>query len=500
MSSKPYLNRALGLYATTAVVIGSVVGSGIFSSPSGMARTLESAPLLLFVWLLGGIFTAFGAMTQCELVGQMPKTGGMFVYLKEIYGERIGFLYGWANLMIAGSGAIAGISSIFAAYAGEFISLPKLSPSWESIGVNIPILGTLYPFADIGVKLLGASVIVILTLLNIRGVKVSGRFQSITTSSKLLAIVAIAVIALIAGGSAGSSSNWFETSATTSAMGGWEVIGIVAIALSGAFWAYDGWGTVAYLAGEVKEPSKTIPRAILLGSFIFITLYLLVNLAYLYILPVGTMATVEGDRVASAMTSEVIGGVGAALIAGLIMLSTFDATNSTILTNARCYFAMAHANLFWRKTGKVHEKYKTPHVSLMMQGGWAIVLLFSGSFWTIIDMYVFVNWMVYILMGLGVFIMRRRYPDRERAFKVPGYPVIPALFVLFAITFVTLSLTTDIQNFSDGKQPFLNSVMGILLVLSGLPLYYLWKYKNRDKSIELEEFAVQPVSDRSVTP
>lgn len=487
MSSNSQLKRALGLYAATSVVIGSVVGSGIFSSPSGMARTLESAPLLLFVWLLGGIFTAMGAMTQCELVGQMPKTGGMFVYLKTIYGERIGFLYGWANLMIAGSGAIAGISSIFASYAGEFIALPKFSPEWESLGVNIPILGTLYPFADIGVKLLGTAVIVILTALNIRGVKLSGTFQSITTSSKILAIFAIAAIALIAGGSTGSTANWFETSAATAAMSTGEIIGILAIALSGAFWAYDGWGTVAYLAGEVKEPSKTIPRAILLGSFVFITLYLIVNLAYLYILPVGTMASVEGDRVASSMASQVLGVTGGVLIALLIMLSTFDATNSTILTNARCYFAMAKENLFWRKTGEVHPKYQTPYISLMIQGGWSIILLFSGSFWIIIDMYVFVNWMVYILMGLGVFIMRYRYPDRERAFKVPGYPVVPAIFVLFAITFVVLSLTTDIQNFNEGKQPFLNSVMGIILVLSGLPLYYLWKYQNRGQAIVHEE-------------
>ena len=444
-----------------------------------MARVLESAPLMLFVWLLGGIFTAMGAMTQCELVGQMPRTGGMFVYLKEIYGEQVGFLYGWANLMIAGSGAIAGIASIFASYAGEFIALPKLSPSWESLALSIPVLGTLHPFADIGVKMLGAVAIIALTYLNIRGVAISGRFQSVSTSAKIAAILLIALIALVFGGSAVDTANWFETSTKTSAMSATELIGIIAIALSGAFWAYDGWGTVAYLAGEVKEPSKTIPRAILLGAFIFISLYMIVNLAYLYILPVGTMANVEGDRVASAMATEVIGGLGGGLIAALIMVSTFDATNSTILTNARCYFAMAKANLFWRKTGTVHPRFKTPYISLMMQGAWAIVLLFSGSFWTIIDMYVFVNWIVYILMGTGVFIMRRRHPNAERSFRVPGYPIVPGLFVAFAITFVVLTLVTDIQNFQAGKQEFLNSVMGLILVLSGLPLYYLWKYQNR---------------------
>jgi basic amino acid/polyamine antiporter, APA family len=478
MSSRPHLTRALGLYATTAIVIGSVVGSGIFSSPSGMAKIVESAPLLLFVWVLGGLFTAFGAMTQCELVAQMPRTGGLFIYLKEIYGEQVGFLYGWANLMIAGSGAIAGISSIFATYLGEFVTLPHLSESWEKVGMNIPVLGTLYPFADIGLKLVGAVVIVVLTTMNIRGVKLSGAFQSVTTSSKILAILLIALIALLFGSDVGSTSNWFGSSGHAASQDMLSLIGIIALALSGAFWAYDGWGNVSYLAGEVKEPSRTIPKAIMLGSFVFISLYLIVNLAYLYILPVDKMAA-AGDRLAAAMATEVLGGVGGGLIASLIMLSTFDATNSTILTNARCYFAMAKENLFWKKTGAVHPRFHTPHVALLIQGAWALVLLFSGSFWIIIDMYVFVNWIVYILMGIGVFIMRRRHPDRQRSFNVPGYPWIPGLFVIFAITFVIMTLTTDIKRFNAGEQEFLNSVMGLLMAFSGLPLYYLWKYQNR---------------------
>lgn len=479
--SKPDLVRALGLYATTAIVVGSVVGSGIFSSPSGMARILGSAPLLLAVWVIGGMLTAMGAMTQCELVAQMPRTGGLFVYLKEIYGERLGFLYGWANLIIAGSGAIAGIASIFASYLGEFVELPKLSQAWETTSVSVPVLGKLFPFADIGVKLVGAAVIILLTAMNVRGVRISGRFQSVSTTSKILAIFLIAIIAFAFGSDAGDTANWSSPTAEGASLSGWTMIGAVVMALSGAFWAYDGWGNVSHLAGEVREPSRTIPRAILLGSFTFITLYIVINLAYLYILPVQELGNVANDRVASAMTTEVLGAIGGALVAALIMVSTFDATNSTILTNARCYFAMAKERVFWAKTGEVHPKYRTPHISLMMQCSAALLLLFSGSFWTIIDMYVFVNWMIYVLMALGVFILRRRNPNAERPFRVPGYPFVPAIFIVFAVSFVVITLVTDIQKFNAGEQPFLNSVMGLVLVATGLPLYYLWKYQNRNR-------------------
>lgn len=478
-STRPHLTRALGLYAATAIVVGNVVGSGIFSSPSGMARILESAPLMLFVWILGGVFTAMGAMTQCELVAQMPRTGGMFVYLREIYGERTGFLYGWSNLMIAGSGAIAGIASIFASYFGEFVTLPKLSADWEQFAINVPILGQLYPFADIGVKLVGTVVIVLLTWINILGVKVGGRLQSVSTTAKILAIAIIVLAAFLFGGDVGNTSNWSSSTLAEESMSPWTLIGAIALALSGAFWAYDGWGSVAQLAGEVKDPGRTLPRAILLGAFTFISLYLVTNLAYLYILPIGEVGTAANDRVASLMASEVFGPTGGILIALLIMLSTFDTINSTTLTNARCYYAMAQEKIFWRAIGEVHPRYFTPHRSLILQCFWALVLLYSGSFWTIIDMYVFVNWLIYGMMGLGVFILRRRRPHAERPFKVPGYPWVPALFVGFAFTFVIVSLITDIQSFNAGKQPFLNSVMGLVLVFSGLPLYYLWKYQSR---------------------
>lgn len=477
--TKTHLKRALTLYPTTAIVIGSVIGSGIFVTPVSMAQGLGSAPLLLMVWVVAGIITLMGALTQCELVGQMPRTGGLYEYFREIYGEKIGFLYGWANFMIAGSGAIAAIAIIFAKYFGEFITLPHLSESWEKIPWHLPLLGDIFPFANMGGKIVAGCVIILLTAINIRGVKTGAYLQSVSTTAKVIALLIVVGVAFIAGSHIGSTANWSGVTSLGESLSGWTLIGAMGAAITGAFWSYDGWGNVAYIGGEVKEPSKTLPRAIILGTLTFISLYIIINLAYLYILPIGKLASVPDDRLASEMVSAVIGGIGGALVAGLIMLSTFDTTNSTILTNARVYFAMARDKVFAPSAGVVHPKFQTPHISLIMQGTWALILLFSGSFGLILDMYVFVNWMLYVLMALGVFILRRRDPNRERPFKVPGYPVVPAIFVLFATCYVVVTLVKDINGYSEGTQPIISSVTGIALVLAGLPFYYFWKKKQK---------------------
>jgi len=486
----PPLKRALGLYATTAIVIGSVVGSGIFSSPSEMARDLPSAPYLLGVWVLTGVLTLFGAFTQCELVGQMPKTGGLYEYFREVYGEGIGFLYGWANFMIAGSGAIAAISFFFAMYFENFMPLPHFTRALSAMGVsettpwNIPFLGAIFPYQFLGRKLVASFLVIFLTALNIRGVKLGGTLQSISTTTKILAILAIVLVAFIAGSHVGTLSHVTSSTIIVQKMGSggwssWTLIGAIAMVMSGAFWSYDGWGNVAYIAGEVREPQKTIPRAIITGTLIFITLYIVVNLAYFYILGVEGVANAPGDRVASQMIFAVVGAGGAGIIAALLMLSAFDTTNSTVLTNARVYYAMARNGLFNRGSAKVHEKFQTPHHALMLQGAWSIVLLITGSFDLITSMYVFVNWVLYVLMAIAIFVLRKRSPDAERPFKVPGYPWVPAIFVIFATAFLIITLVTDIQSYQAGTQPLIKSATGIALVLTGLPFYCYWRWKRR---------------------
>lgn len=479
MEHKPRLKRALTLFPTTAIVIGAVIGSGIFATPAGMARGLGDASTLLIIWAVAGGLTLFGALTQCELIGQMPRTGGLYEYFHSIYGERFGFLYGWANFMIAGSGAIAAIAIIFANYFGEFVALPHLSAEWEQLPMHIPLLGDIFPFADIGAKLIGGSIIVLLTYVNIRGVKVGATLQTISTSAKVLAIISVLVVAFIVGSHIGSTVNWSGVTPQGMGLSGWGLITAIAAAVTGAFWSYDGWGNVSYIGGEVKEPQKTIPRAIILATITFISLYLLMNLAYFFILPIGEVANAAGDRVASAMVTKVIGGAGGALVAVMIMLSTFDTTNSGILTNARVYYQMASKKLFSPQAAKVHPKYHTPYGALIMQGAWALCLIFTGSFGLLLDMYIFVNWLLYVFMALGVFVLRKRNPEAERPFKVPGYPYVPAIFVIFATLYVVVTLITDIKAYNAGERVFLQSVMGLVLVLSGLPFYYYWKYKDR---------------------
>jgi APA family basic amino acid/polyamine antiporter len=440
-----------------------------------MAKSLENAPVFLLVWVLAGVLTFFGALSLCELTGQIPKTGGLYTYFEEVYGEKLGFLYGWANLVIAGSGAIAAISFIFANYVGEFFPLPHFSPALEQWPVTLPYLGKIFPLADIGSKSVGGILVIFLTWLNIRGIRLGATLQSISTSSKVIAIAAIVVVAFIAGSKIGNSANFFSSTAKGAALTGWSMITAIGIAIGGAFWSYDGWANVAFIGGEVKDPAKTIPKALILGCLTFIGLYLVVNLAYLYILPVDAIGKVPDERVASTMVSTVLGKTGGIAIALLIILSTFDIVNASILTNSRVYLAMAEKGVFWKKTAAIHPKFNTPHVALIIQGVWSLVLLFSGSFKVISDMYVFVNWILYVLMAVAVFVLRFRFPNQHRPFKVPAYPWVPAIFLIFSTAYVVLTLVTDIKAYQAGEQPIIQSLTGIVLVLIGFPFLYYWK-------------------------
>jgi APA family basic amino acid/polyamine antiporter len=436
-----------------------------------MARHLGSAPVLLMVWVVGGFFTLLGALTQCELVGQMPGTGGLYTYLREIYGETVGYFYGWANLTVGNTGSIAAIAYIFAAYLGEFVHLPHLPIAYEKIAFVIPYLGSLYPLQDFGVKAVAGTLICALTYLNIRGVKLGTLVQTISLSAKVIALVLVIAVALIFGHFSGAStSNWFETNPVH--VSHWTWLAGVTAALSGAFWSYDGWGTVAYIGGEVKQPEKNLPRAIILGSICFIALYLLMNLAYLYILPIHELGAAGDDRVASVMISRVMGHTGGVLVALLVLLSTFDTVNSSILTCGRVFYAMAVEGLFLKSVGEVHPKYGTPSRALLHQCAWCLILLFSGSFDLVTSMYVFVSWLLYLLMGIGVFILRIREPHRVRPFRVPGYPWVPLIFVLFTFSFLGLTLVGDISAYVNHEAPVINSVMGLVFVLSGAPLYF----------------------------
>jgi APA family basic amino acid/polyamine antiporter len=475
MTEKPHLKQALGLYSATAIVIGSVIGSGIFVSSAGMARQLPSGWVLIAVWIFTGLMTILGALTQGELCSRMPLTGGLYVYFRAVFGDTLAFFYGWANFMIAGSGAIAAIAYIFAGYLGEFIPLWHAPKEWQEWAVHIPYVGSLFPAADLGEKMVGTILILFLTAINVRGIRLGALVQSISSTAKVLAIALLVVAAFLFHGT------WSHLKAAPLHFHSkLSLMALCFTAMGGAFWSYDGWGNVGYIGGEIRNPQKNLPLSILLGVGIVITTYLLVNLAYLYVLPLSIIGSAPGDRVATSLMNSVAGSSGVMIVSALILLSTFDTVNSSILTNGRVYYAMAIEGLFWKPAGRVSVAHQTPAVSLWLQGAWSIVLLVSGSFDLITSMYVFVNWLFYFLIPVALFIIRykERSTVQSPAFKVPFYPWLPLTFALFTFAYVVQTFIADVQGYQAGEQPSIKSLMGLLLVLAGAPFLLLLKRRS----------------------
>jgi APA family basic amino acid/polyamine antiporter len=470
---------SLGLFTTTMIVVGAVIGSGIFRKPGVMAGDVGSAGLLLAVWVLAGIITTFGALTNAEIAGMIPETGGQYIYFDRMYGPFVAYIYGWAIFAIIQTGSIASIAYVFAEYATEFVRLPEASPATAAFAIHLPFVGAIQPFNEIGVKGLAALLIIILTIVNYLGVKFGGLVQNIFTVSKIVAMLALVVLAFTLPG-VGSSAN-ITSSNPAVHLEGLGLLAAVAAALQGAFWAYDGWNNVTYIAGEVKHPQRNIPRALIFGMAIIITVYVLINLAYIYVLPVDRMA--ESKLVAADVAEKFFSG-GGRWIAAAVMISTFGTTNGTILASARVYFSMSRRNVFPRFLGVAHPRFHTPGASLLVQGFWSVMLLFSGTFDTLTDTLIFITWIFYALGAYGVFVLRRKEPDTPRPYRVPGYPFLPWLFVIFAVAYLILTIYNDIHDYQAGKTTIINSAFGSLLVLIGTPLYFYYRSKRKPEVVD----------------
>jgi basic amino acid/polyamine antiporter, APA family len=457
------LLQRLGPYTATMIVMGSMIGSGIFKKPALMASQIGSSVLLLLTWVLAGTATLFGAFSNAEIASMITAPGGQYVYFRRIYNDFVGYLYGWAVFAVIQTGSIASITYIFAEYCGYFFNLPRLPAQWEGISVNLLGMIQITPFANLGTKLLTVACILLLTAVNITGVALGGAVQSVFTTLK---IVAIAVVVLLAFALGHGDLSHFGSSLPLQSTGSLGILGAMVAALSGAFWAYDGWNNITYVAAEVKAPSRNIPRALFFGTAGVMIVYLLINLAYLYVLPLEEMA--KSQLVAADAMGRVLGGAGSAFISALVILSTFGTANGTILASARVYFAMARDGLFFSSLGQVHPRFHTPARSLLVQGLWASLLVFSGTFDQLTDMLIFVSWIFYFLGALGVFILRRKEPETERPYRVWGYPVVPAVFVVFAAAFVLVTLVESARN----------SLLGLILVALGIPLYLYWRRKS----------------------
>lgn len=426
------LPRRLTLLDATMLNVGSMIGSGIFIVPATVAMYLHSPIEIIAAWIIGGIVSLCGALSFAELGAMMPHAGGQYVYLTRTYGAVWGFLSGWASFTVIMSASIAAVAVGFAEYLGYF-----------------------FTFSALEIKLVAVASILLLTVINAAGTEFGIGIQNILTFIKMSALGLLAAFGFLhATDSAASTA---ELLPPTTSFG---------LAMIAVLWAYDGWVDLSFVAGEIKEPGKTIPRSLILSTLIVIVLYLAVNFSFLSLLSIPTMAA--STQVATDAAVTIHGGAGATFIAVAIVISMLGANNAFVFTAPRIYYAMAREQLFFRSMGLLHATKRTPVIALIAQGTWACALVFLGTFNQLITYIVFSIWIFYALSCSAVIILRKRYPDEVRPYKTTGYPLTPIIFILFAVILV---FQTIIENPSDAAK-------GLVLIFSGLPAYWYWKRKK----------------------
>ena len=432
------LRKELKLYGLTMVAIGSCVGSGIFLTPAQIASQLPSPALMLAVWALGGVIALAGALTFAELGSMFPQPGGVYVYLKEAYGDLFGFLYGWAYLLVITSGAIAALTIAFATY-----------------------LAFIFPMSQQGITTVAVLALVLVTVVNIVRVKAAEVFSNVFTGLKLIGIGGLILVGLLFG----SASTMGVPTEQLQPVG--SLTAAFGLALIGVLWSYGGWQHASFLAGEAVDARHTIPRAMIIGAIVVSVVYLLTNVAYMFLLPVSEIA--GSDSVAADAVSTVI-PFGGTLIAVVIAISVLGTAGIYTLSAPRIYHAMADDGIFFKKLAEVHPKFRTPVNAILIQSIWAILLLlFWGTFADVITYVVFMDWIFFGMAGASVFIFRRTRKDVERPYKTLGYPITPAIFVGTSIFFVLNTLI---------ERP-LHAWVGLIFTLIGVGVYYLFKRRKR---------------------
>ena len=455
-NSNNQLQPKLGLRAASFLVISVIIGSGVFKKIAPMAQELGTPWLILLCWLIAGVVSLAGALCTAELVSMYPNSGGEYNYFQKIYGRFFSFLYGWASFAVIKTAAISALAYIFAQSLNSLFPLPVL-------GLDCTFLG-LHVFENLSIKLLAALLILLLTLLNYRGVQFAEKLSSILTYAMLGAIAIFLIVGF-------SSEKGNITNLTTTAKGatadlnGWTLIKALFLASLGAFWGYDGWNNIAFIGEEIKNPTRNLPLALGLGTLGVMTVYVMINFVFLYVMPIDFFMQLNAtpNKIAAVeVAGQLSGTVGMALVASLILVTTMNSTNSSILMSARMMYAMARDKTFFKQAASVHPTYNTPDKALFIQAIWAILLLFSGSFDQLTDMLVFAAFLFYAATAVGLIYLRYKLPNLERGYKVIGYPFVPILFLLFCITICVMTLI---------NQPF-EAMMGLTLIASGLPVYW----------------------------
>ncbi|GBD33295.1 MAG: amino acid transporter [Gemmatimonadales bacterium] len=432
------LERSLKLRDLTLIVVGTVIGSGIFIVPGAVLRqTGEQAGPALLVWFLGGVLSLLGALTYGELGAMNPKAGGLYVFVRDAFGPLTAFLYGWTMFFAISSGSLATLAVAASGYAEQLV-----------------------PLGDAGRKIAALTMIAIVTAVNVRGTRHGAAVQNWATAVK------VGAIAVMSAWLIGAGDSFFDDAPLWPEQLGAPLLSGIGLAMIGVLWAYEGWQYVTFSAGEAVDPQRTFPRGIVLGTLWLIAIYLLANVAYLAALgPAGAAAS---DAVAADAVRTLAGAGAGKLIAAAIIISMFGAANGLTLTAPRVYFAMARDGLFFAKLAAVHPGYRTPAFAILASGAWASVLALSGTFEQLLTYVVFAGWIFYALGGLSVFVYRRRFPDWPRPFKTPGYPLTPLLFVAAAAAIVLNTL------FARPVQ----GLLGLAIVLLGAPAYYFWRRRR----------------------
>ena len=462
------LVRSVTLSAATILVVSSVIGSGVYKKVAPMSDGLLSPKLVLLAWVLGGIISLFGALSNAEIAGMMADSGGEYVYFKRIYNKFTAFLWGWTTFAVIKTASISSLAYVFAQSFNSLIPLPNLPPDIAKMS----IFGIFYPFESFGVKAFAIMLILILTYINTRGLKGGAALSDWITKFVIAGLALIVIGGLFFGG--GSFSNITTPSVNYVERGWFDPVFLSAMftAMLAAFWGYEGWNTLGFMAGEIKEPNRNLPLALAGGMAIIIIAYLLVNFTYLYVMPIDQIIAARQANSNNIAAVEVIrlfaGNGGAMLLSVLILITTFGCTNATILMPPRVYYAMARDGLFFKSAGDIDPVSNTPNNALWIQGVWACLLVLSGSFDQLTDMLIFAAFLFYGATALGVFILRSKEPNAERPYRVWGYPFVPAIFILFCIGLIVNTLISQPRE----------AGIGLALILSGVPFYYYWKDEN----------------------
>ncbi len=498
----PRLAQTLGLFSATAIVVGSMIGSGIYIVDADIARGTSSPALFLGAWVVTAILTMIGALSYGELAAMMPKAGGQYVYLRESLGPMWGFLFGWTLFLVIQTGTIAAVCVAFGKFLGVFF--PWVSTThwlWHiahvpALRVGPMVLGNM----EIGVStanLTGIVIVVFLAIVNIFGLALGAAIQNIFTSAKALSLAALILLAFTIGRTAQAwqanfgpglsqffkNAGWSSLHPVQVGVGGPIVLAnlvvILAVVQVGSLFSADSWNNITFTAGEVKNPRRNLPLSLIMGTGFVLTVYFLVSLSYLLVLPLhgdpnGATIAARGiqyaaeDRVATAVLGQIFHSSGAWMMAGAILISTFGCANGLTLAGARVFYAMSRDGLFFKSVGKLHPRYKTPVAGLMIQAAWTVLLCVSGSYSQLLDYIIFAELVFYILTIAGLFVLRFKQPDAPRPYKAWGYPVLPALYIVLAAGICIVLLRYKPQY----------TWPGLVLVLLGIPVYLFWSRRK----------------------